>query len=51
MFPSPVQIALVLVLVLVLFGASKVPSVMENLAKGLRVFKKELKDDQDDDKR
>jgi len=52
MFPSPIQIALVIALVIVLFGASKVPSIMENIAKGAKAFKKGLKDDGDDvDKR
>ena len=47
MFPGPLQIALVIVLVIVLFGASRVPGIMENIAKGARAFKKGLEDDSD----
>jgi sec-independent protein translocase protein TatA len=47
MFPGPLQIALVIALVLLLFGASRVPSIMENLARGARAFKKGLTEDDD----
>ncbi len=45
MSPGPLQILLVIVLILLLFGSSRVPGIMENLAKGLKSFKKGLKDE------
>lgn len=47
MAPGPLQILLIIVLVLLLFGANKVPGIMENLAKGVKGFKKGLKDEED----
>ena len=38
------EILVIVVLVVILFGHSKVPGMMKNLADGLNVFKKELKD-------
>jgi len=37
------EILLIVVLVLILFGHSKIPDLMKNLAQGINVFKKELK--------
>jgi sec-independent protein translocase protein TatA len=37
------EILLIVVLVLILFGHSKIPDLMKNLASGINVFKKELK--------
>lgn len=45
MTPGPLQIILVIVLVLLLFGAGRVPGMMENLAKGIKSFKKGLNDE------
>ena len=45
MAPGPLQIAIVVLLILVVFGASRVPGIAENLAKGINAFKKGLKDD------
>ncbi|HBR69480.1 MAG TPA: twin-arginine translocase TatA/TatE family subunit [Rhodospirillaceae bacterium] len=45
MSPGPLQLLLVLVLVLLLFGSSRVPGIMENLAKGIQSFKKGMKDE------
>ena len=45
MAPGPLQIAIVILLILVVFGASRVPMIAENLAKGINSFKKGLKDD------
>lgn len=45
MTPGPFQILLVILLILVVFGASRVPAIAENLAKGIKSFKKGLKDD------
>lgn len=44
------EILLVVILILVLFGHSKIPEVMKNLASGINVFKKELKKDDASDK-
>lgn len=45
MRPGLWQIILVVVLIFILFGSSKIPDMMRNLAGGINVFKKELKDD------
>ncbi len=42
---GPLEIGLIIVLVLLLFGASRVPVIMENLAKGVKSFKHGLKDE------
>ncbi len=47
MAPGPLQIAIVVLLILVVFGASRVPGIAENLAKGIKSFKKGLKEDDD----
>ena len=47
MTPGIWQIGLIVLVVLLLFGAGKLPSVMGDLAKGVRNFKKGLKDDED----
>ena len=49
MAPGAMQIIIVILLVVVIFGAGRIPVVMENLAKGINSFKKGLKDDDDDD--
>ena len=45
MTPGPLQILLIIVLVLLIFGAGRVPSIMENVAKGISSFKRGLKED------
>lgn len=45
MTPGPLQILLIILLVLLIFGAGRVPAIMENLAKGVKSFKKGLKDE------
>ncbi|MCD8562480.1 MAG: twin-arginine translocase TatA/TatE family subunit [Alphaproteobacteria bacterium] len=45
MTPGPLQILLIILLVIVIFGASRVPGIAENLAKGIKAFKKGLKDE------
>lgn len=47
MTPGPFQILIVIVLILLLFGASRVPGIAENLAKGIKSFKKGLHDEDD----
>jgi sec-independent protein translocase protein TatA len=39
------QVVLILLIVLVIFGAGKLPSVMGDLAKGVKNFKAGLKDE------
>ena len=50
MAPGPFQIIIVVLLILVVFGASRVPAIAENLAKGIKSFKKGLKDEDADTK-
>lgn len=38
------EILIIVVLVLILFGSAKIPNMMKNIADGINVFKKELKD-------
>lgn len=38
------EILLILILVLILFGHNKIPGIMRNLANGINVFKREIKD-------
>lgn len=45
MMPGPFQILLVIILILLLFGASRVPDIAGNLAKGIKSFKKGLADE------
>ncbi len=40
------QILIVVVLVFLLFGAGRLPRVMEDIAKGIKSFKKGLNDDE-----
>lgn len=37
------EILIIVVLVVILFGHNKIPGMMKNLADGLNVFKKEIK--------
>lgn len=48
MTPGPLQIIIIILLIMVLFGASRIPGIMENLAKGVTSFKKGLKDEPED---
>ncbi len=38
------EILVIVVLVLILFGSGKIPGMMKNLADGINIFKKEIKD-------
>lgn len=51
MTPGPLELVLIIVLVVLLFGAGRVPSIMENLAKGINSFKKGLRDEDESVKR
>jgi len=46
---SSSELLIVLVIVLVLFGGSRLPSLMEGMGKGLRSFKKAMRDDDEID--
>lgn len=48
MAPSIWQILIVVLIVLLLFGAGKLPRIMEDTAKGIKSFKKGLKDEEED---
>lgn len=50
MAPGPMQILLIILVILLLFGASRVPVIAENLAKGIKAFKKGLKDEDESSK-
>ena len=45
MTPGPLQLLIVILLVVLIFGAGRVPQIAENLAKGIKSFKKGLADD------
>lgn len=46
MAPSAIQILVIVVIVMILFGAGRIPSIMENMAKGVNSFKKGLKEEE-----
>ncbi len=41
------ELILIIVLILLLFGGSKIPTIMENIGKGLKAFKKEVASSKD----
>lgn len=45
------EILLIIILVLILFGSNKIPAMMKNLANGINIFKKEIKDTKKDTKK
>lgn len=45
MSPGFWQILIVVLVIAVLFGAGRLPRVMEDLAKGIQAFKKGMKDE------
>lgn len=45
MIPGPWQILLIVVLILLLFGAGRLPRIMGDIAKGIKSFKKGMKDE------
>jgi sec-independent protein translocase protein TatA len=47
MAPGLFEIVLILIVVFLLFGAGRVPGIMENFAKGIKSFKKGLRDEDD----
>jgi len=51
MAPGLWQIIIVILLVVVVFGAGRVPVIAENLAKGIKSFKRGLKDEDEAEKK
>ncbi|MDA9178185.1 twin-arginine translocase TatA/TatE family subunit, partial [Candidatus Pelagibacter sp.] len=49
MAPSLTQIAVVIVLVVLLFGRGKISSIMGDIAKGIKSFKKGMSSDATDE--
>jgi len=45
MGPSFLHILVVILVIMLLFGAGRLPRIMEDLAKGIKSFKNGLKDD------
>lgn len=50
MGPSFWQILIVVLVIVLLFGAGRLPRLMEDLAKGIKSFKKGMKDDDGSEK-
>ena len=50
MIPGPWQIILIVIVVLLLFGAGRLPRIANDIAQGIKSFKKGLKDEGEDDK-
>ena len=45
---SPMELAIIALIVIIIFGAGKLPSVLGDLGKSFRIFKKEVRDLQDE---
>lgn len=45
---GPWEIALIFLVVLILFGAKRLPDIAQGLGKGIKEFKKAVKDTQDE---
>ena len=50
MTPSIWQLLIVLVIVLLLFGRGKIPQLMGDMAKGIKSFKRGMKNEDEDNK-
>lgn len=50
MTPGPLQLLLIVLLIVIFFGAGRMPAIAENLAKGIKSFKKGLQEDDDEPK-
>ncbi len=49
--PGPMEIFVILLVVVLLFGAKRLPEIGRALGEGIREFKKNLKDDPNQDKK
>lgn len=47
---GPWELALVVIAILLLFGAKRLPEIAQNMGKGIREFKKAMKEGLDDSK-
>ena len=45
------EILLILLIIIVLFGASRIPSIMKAMGKGVKEFKQGISSDEDDEKK
>jgi sec-independent protein translocase protein TatA len=48
--PSMPELLIVLAIVVLLFGAKKIPDLAKGMGKGIKDFKKAIKDDEEDTK-
>lgn len=46
---SPTHIVVLLVLIILIFGANKLPSIASNLGQSMKIFKKEIKELNEDE--
>jgi sec-independent protein translocase protein TatA len=46
--PGPTELIVILLLILVLFGAKRIPEIAQGLGKGIREFKKSMREVQDE---
>lgn len=46
--PGPTELIVILILILVLFGAKRIPEIAQGLGKGIREFKKSVREVQDE---
>jgi sec-independent protein translocase protein TatA len=46
--PGPTELIVILLLILILFGAKRIPEIAQGLGKGIREFKKSVRDVQDE---
>ncbi len=45
MVPGPSELLLILLIVVVVFGAKRIPEIMDGLGKGIKSFKKAMEED------
>lgn len=46
--PSMPELLIILAIVVLLFGAKKIPDLAKGIGKGIKSFKKEMKDDEEE---
>lgn len=46
--PGPTELIVILLLILVLFGAKRIPEIAQGLGKGIREFKRSMREVQDE---